>query len=94
MKVLRYTSRTTTQPRPDPPNPNLSFGILPNITFSLYINMILFTKTLLKARNGYIKSKLEYSTRQKLHHGPQNPAPSLPYRTVLPLPYPILPYPN
>ena len=98
-----YPARCT---HPTPTRPTKPFFILRYSTllkpFSLYINIILFAKNLIKARTQYFSpsSKPVYFTRQHYtitaNHSPTLSYPTLPYRTVLPptVPCPALPLPH
>ena len=92
---------------PAKPYSMLRYSTIRNLFFPLYISIILFTKTLLKARTQYIKSELKAAQhctprtakpRTAPHH--TAPRPSLPYCTAshrtahaVPrtVPYPTLP---
>ena len=100
--TLPYPARST---HPTPTHPTKPFFILRYSTllkpFSLYINIILFTKNLIKAQTQYFSpsSKPIYFTRQHYtttaNHSPTLSHPTIPHRTSFyrTVPYPALPSP-
>ena len=57
-RTLPYSTRRTHTTRPTPPKSTILYGILPYLTFSLYINIILLTKKATQSSDP-IKSELK-----------------------------------